>query len=199
MKNQLVKRILVLALSAGLVVGMTACGNSGKAGASASAAAAGSEGGATVVESDPDAYGFVDGVLEKEGVTYMDLTSPDLEVNGDVGDISDKAGDLDASRLAYLVSSNDGDKEYAQESFEDEFGEAYSVTDDQKKQIAACYPQIALFFARYGVTNYDFSKPCEADESYITYDVYNADSSVRFDLSITMEDGAVTDVDFSEE
>ncbi len=205
MKNRLFKRLCVSVLAFTLVVGMTACGSSGgdkdaaatkvaEGKTTEGTAAEGSEAPAAAYQ--PDKYGFVDGTIE-EGEFYLnDFADEEYAVNGEVKDIKDSAGDLNAARLAYFVLDNDGDQEFAKEQLESEFEEAPEFTAEQQKLVKSVYPKIAIFFAKYGIETYDLTKPYEADEVSVYFDVYPKDSKNRFDVCINIDEGKVEGIDF---
>ena len=185
MKNQLLKRLLMMSLVAGLAFGITGCGANSGQGNSAEAS--------STDESD-DEDDEVEGVIIEDDTDESYIVNEKFESAAALTD--DKAGDLDATRKAYLLKENDGDEALTEEELTD-YDQADDPQDYQLKTLKENYDELGKLFSKYGITVYDLTRPNYADSEELDFDVYS-DENTRFDIYVYYEDEALTEIDISE-
>ena len=109
-------------------------------------------------------------------------------------DAKDSSGDLSKARLAYLTAYYDGDEESAKEDLAEY--EKGTVTSGQSAAIKGVAAELGKVFAQFDITTYDLTAPMEADETFLTYDVFSS-ANEPFTLDLTFDGDTLTDVNFS--
>ncbi len=126
-------------------------------------------------------------------VDAVEAVLKDKSASG-ASDAKDMAGDLNKARLAYLTAYYEGDEASAKEDLaEYEKGTPSSAEMDI---IRSFYPQIGKVFAQFDITNYDFTSPLDADDTYISYDVFSS-ANEPFTMEFSFDEGTLTDINLS--
>ncbi len=111
-------------------------------------------------------------------------------------DAKDKSGDLDKARLAYLTAYYEGDEDSAKEDLAEY--QKLSLTSGQSAAIKGIYSDLGKVFAQFDITTYDLTAPTEADETFVTFDLFSS-ANEPFNLDLTFDGDTLTDVNFSYE
>ena len=109
-------------------------------------------------------------------------------------DAKDKEGNLDKARLAYLTAYYEGDEASAKEDLAEY--EKGTPSSAQMDTIRTFYPEIGKVFAQFDITNYDFTAPTDADDTYVSYDVFSS-ANEPFTLEFNFDEGNLTDINLS--
>lgn len=109
-------------------------------------------------------------------------------------DAKDKSGDLEKARLAYLTTYYEGDEDSAKEDLAEY--ESLSLTSGQSAALKGIYGELGKIFAQFDISTYDLTAPNEADDTFVTFDVYSS-ANEPFTLDLTFEGDTLTDVNFS--
>ena len=143
-----------------------------------------------------DGYYTMTALLNDETSFNVDAVEAVLKDKGasKAADAKDKAGDLNKARLAYLTAYYEGDAASAKEDL-DEY-EKGNVSSAEMDAIRAFYPEIGKVFAQFDITSYDFTAPTDADESFVSYDVFSS-ANEPFTLDFTFDEGTLTDISMS--
>ena len=109
-------------------------------------------------------------------------------------DAKDKSGDLEKASLAYLTTYYEGDEDSAKEDIAEY--ESLSLTSGQSAALKGIYGELGKIFAQFDISTYDLTAPNEADDTFVTFDVYSS-ANEPFTLDLTFEGDTLTDVNFS--
>lgn len=106
-------------------------------------------------------------------------------------DAKDKSGDLEKARLAYLTAYYEGDESSAKEDLA-EYGK-FSLTSGQSAALKNIYGELGKIFAQFDITIYDLTAPKEADDTFVSFDIFSS-SNEPFNLDLTFDGDNLTDV-----
>ncbi|MBO6133644.1 MAG: hypothetical protein J6P05_04845 [Lachnospiraceae bacterium] len=202
MKNKLFQKLLVAAAAAGLALSMTACGSSSSStnnapaneaentepaaeAEKASEPAAANSGTDAAAQTEEEDSEDEDEDEDDTMLVISDDADESLIVNQNYEQESkplesDKAGDLQATRLKFHQTDEEGDEEAVQEDME-EYEGIEAPKDWQLSQLKENYDELGELFTKYGITVYDFNAPNYSAEDELDYDVYT-DNASRFDI-----------------
>ena len=217
MKNKLFQKLLLATAAAGLALGMTACGSSASSTNNApanetenaddadnagSAESAAADSGDDTAAQAADQESEEDDDDEETMLIISDDADESLVVNQNYEQESkplesDKAGDLQATRLKFHQMDEEGDEEAVNEDMQ-EYEGIDAPKDWQLSQLKENFDEFGELFTKYGITVYDFNSPNYSDDEELDYDVYTDDAS-RFDvLAIYNDEQALEEINIME-
>ena len=141
---------------------------------------------------------YLAAAINDDTTVYVDAPEVVLKDQkaSNASDAKDKSGDLDKARLAYLTAYYEGDEDSAKEDLAEY--ESLSVTSGQAAAIKGIYSELGKIFAQFDITTYDLTAPIEADETFVTFDLFSS-ANEPFNLDLTFDGDTLTDVNFSYE
>lgn len=141
---------------------------------------------------------YLAAAINDDTTVYVDAPEVVLKDQkaSNASDAKDKSGDLDKARLAYLTAYYEGDEESAKEDLAEY--QKLSLTSGQSAALKGIYGDLGKVFAQFDITTYDLTAPIEADETFVTFDLFSS-ANEPFNLDLTFDGDTLTDVNFSYE
>lgn len=139
---------------------------------------------------------YLAAAINDDTVVYVDAPEAVLKDQkaSNASAVKDKSGDLEKARLAYLTAYYEGDEDSAREDLEEY--EKLSLTGGQSAALKGISSDLGKIFAQFDITTYDLTAPNEADDTFVTFDVYSS-ANEPFTLDLTFDGDTLTDVNLS--
>ena len=97
-------------------------------------------------------------------------------------------------KLCLRIAYYEGDEDSAKEDLAEY--QKLSLTSGQSAALKGIYGELGKIFAQFDISTYDLTAPNEADDTFVTFDVYSS-ANEPFTLDLTFEGDTLTDVNFS--